>query len=518
MTPFLRRIRHCVEAHPVLTLFFSCVLALPVSGVLAGLQASSWRTQHAAQAIAVMREELRARTQNMAEKVDFKFETMHSLAALLAGGSGLAGALLDPDKLPEVSLRLQSIASTLRLHRALLINGRGVCVASNEENAADNLIGIDLHDREYVARALLGEHLTQFVVGRVSSVPGFHFSSPVLLRGKIVGVLALKMDLRTLADQLSLPSGIIADSMGVVVLSADHKRLLMAMPEAPALALDEEQCRRRYKRDRLEPLSLRTVQVFGQEAFLIGDEDTPSLVHVARVPREHLTAYGFQSLGPLMQETDKLFIQRATWFFVAIYLACCLLLGSLVYGIRDRSQRRALRALNLELAEQAQRDPLTGCYNRRPFTEIIQRESLRSARTGQPFTLAFIDLDRFKTVNDTHGHPVGDAVLVQVTEIIRRELRQVDTLARLGGDEFALLLPGADAQTAADVLRRVVERFQNTPLDTAIGQLWQTLSIGAVSSTGELTPQQMTDAADKALYESKRRGRNQVVVHRPDED
>ena len=138
---------------------------------------------------------------------------MHNLTDLLAGDATLVDALRTPGDLRAADRRLQAIAGTLRLHRVLLMNRQGVCVASNEENPVANLIGVDLADRDYVARALKGERLSQFVVGRVSSVPGFHFAAPVVRNGRVLGVLALKMDLRALAGPLSLSSVIIADAM-----------------------------------------------------------------------------------------------------------------------------------------------------------------------------------------------------------------------------------------------------------------------------------------------------------------
>jgi len=517
MTTFFKHMRSYIEGHFAFVLFLCGILALPTAGVLANVHASQWRQRHVRTVFAATMEELQARTHSIAEEVSFKFATMRNMSSLLAEDPFLTSALQEPGAQPAARRRLKSIAATLGLSRVVLVNRDGICIASDESVQEPNLIGMNLGDRSYVVHSLRGERNMQLVVGRVSGEPGFHFSSPVVRHDKVAGVLSLKMGLKPLADQISLPTGVIVDAMGVVVLSTGLDYLLSAIPGAPALTLTKQQCRLLYRRDSLEKLFMHPVSVFGQEAFHIGGDAHPSLRYVTRVPEESLTVYGFHNLKNILEETDRLFLQRATWFFLSIYLASCLFLGSLVYGIRDRSQRRALKALNLELAEQAQHDALTCCYNRRPFGELIEREVARSARSREPFALAILDLDHFKEVNDTHGHMVGDAVLVQMAEAVRRELRQVDTIARMGGDEFAVLLPGADAQTAADVMRRVVERFKNVALDTSIGPLWQTLSVGIAASRGEMTPRQMTEAADKALYESKRRGRNQVFVHQPDE-
>jgi len=515
MPSFFSCLRRQVEEHPLLAFCLLFALALPAAGTLSGIQAAQWREDHAQAAIAAKVAELCDNTHNVAEKVSMTFRNLHDLTALLATGPTMSKALRDPAQRPAASARFQTIGRTLHLHRVLLVDSTGVCVVSNEADPATNLLGVFLLDREYVYRALQGESFAQLVVGRVSSVPGFHFSTPVMQNGKVLGVLALKMNLETLGKQVAMTSGVIADAMGVVVIAPTPDRLLMAMPGATALSFDAVKSERRYKRSRLTPLRMERVMIYGHEAFRLDGEEAPSLVCVERVPGESLTVYGFSSLKSVLEETETLYTQRLGWYFLATALFLGIVAGGLVHVIRDRSQRRALEALNQELARQARRDPLTRCYNRRSFDEALEREGLRSARTGEPFALALIDLDRFKEVNDTHGHTMGDAVLVQVAEVIRNELRQVDSVARIGGDEFAALLPGADAQTAAEIMRRLVERFAASPLQTPIGSFRQTISVGICSSKGDMTSLQMTVAADLALYEAKRLGRNQVAVHQP---
>jgi len=515
MPPFSNSLRRHVEEYPLLAFCLLFALALPVAGALAGIQAAQWRDEHAQAAIAAKAADLGEGTHGVAEKVSMTFRNLHDLTTLIASGPNLPAALRDPSQRQALSGRFQTIARTLHLHRALLMDKSGVCIASNESDPSMNLLGISLLDREYVYRAMQGESFAQLVVGRVSSVPGFHFSTPVMQNGKVLGVLALKMNLETLGKQVAMSSGVISDALGVVVIASNPDRLLMAMPGSPVLAFDEAKSLRRYKRPRLAPLRMERVTVYGQEAFRLDGEETPTLVRVERVPDENLTVYGFSSLKGVLEETEMLYTQRLGWYFLATALFLGIVAGGLVHVIRDRSQRRALEALNQELARQARRDPLTHCYNRRSFDEVLEREGLRSARNGEPFSLALIDLDRFKEVNDTYGHTVGDAVLVQVADVIRGELRQVDSVARIGGDEFAALMPGADAQAAVEIMRRLVERFQASPLQTSLGPFSQTISVGISSSKGDMTSLQMTEAADRALYESKRLGRNQVAVHQP---
>ncbi|HEY8822923.1 MAG TPA: sensor domain-containing diguanylate cyclase [Dermatophilaceae bacterium] len=152
------------------------------------------------------------------------------------------------------------------------------------------------------------------------------------------------------------------------------------------------------------------------------------------------------------------------------------------------------------LATQARTDPLTGAANRRSWDEEMDRELARARRTGDPLTVALIDMDHFKAYNDTHGHVAGDVLLRDLVTAIRAELRTGDVIARWGGEEFVLALPGCDleqAQTIASRLLRVVPSGQ-------------TASIGLTQARTQDNPRALIERADRALYSAKDGGRNQV--------
>jgi len=172
----------------------------------------------------------------------------------------------------------------------------------------------------------------------------------------------------------------------------------------------------------------------------------------------------------------------------------------------------ALRGARDEAQRQAATDPLTGIANRRHFVELAERLIAQSMRYGRPCTLLIIDVDRFKTTNDTHGHVTGDAVLRSIVSVLRRTLRESDLLGRLGGDEFAVLLPETSLAMALVTAERLRGAVQNEAAQSEIRDLTLTVSIG-VASLDEVA--RSLDAihrkADAALYEAKRRGRNRVV-------
>ena len=185
---------------------------------------------------------------------------------------------------------------------------------------------------------------------------------------------------------------------------------------------------------------------------------------------------------------------------VALYMA--------FQDITDRKKKE------IQLFNQATRDPLTQCYNRRQFEELSKNEVTRSRRYNHPFCLFMIDADHFKSVNDTHGHAVGDLVLQALADCCRRTLRESDIISRFGGEEFVIMLPESTLENGYRVAERlriniskiIVKNEQNEDVSF-------TVSIGLVPSTVTDNVADMLKMSDEALYEAKEHGRNQVVVY-----
>ena len=167
-----------------------------------------------------------------------------------------------------------------------------------------------------------------------------------------------------------------------------------------------------------------------------------------------------------------------------------------------------LRARNRELEALATMDPLTGLANRRGFDQRLEAEL---ARLGGPLSLAVVDVDYFKTVNDTFGHAVGDEVLVRVAAALGTGRRVADLVARRGGDEFVLLLPGADVRAARSVARRLVEQVRAEDWESLGAGLQVTLSVGVAAAAAGQGADALFAAADAALYLAKEAGRDRVI-------
>jgi two-component system NtrC family sensor kinase len=180
-------------------------------------------------------------------------------------------------------------------------------------------------------------------------------------------------------------------------------------------------------------------------------------------------------------------------------------------------QRRRLEEEVEELAESATLDPLTSLWNRRIFSERLREEFARHVRYGGEMALLMCDIDEFKGINDKHGHVCGDAVLVAVSNTLRAVLRGSDVAARYGGDEFAVVLPATGKTEAFAVAEKLRSAIESTPVriarDGSATTVDVRVSIGVAAAGRQLRePVEVLEAADRALYQAKASGRNQVRI------
>jgi diguanylate cyclase (GGDEF)-like protein len=186
----------------------------------------------------------------------------------------------------------------------------------------------------------------------------------------------------------------------------------------------------------------------------------------------------------------------------------------------DRKNRQ-LEEANRQLRLLSITDGLTGLFNHRHSHELLREEHERCKRNGGSMAVVMLDLDRFKQLNDTHGHPTGDVILSETAKILQESAREVDMIGRYGGEEFIAILPGADENAAAlfaDRVRTTVEEYRYRDDSKEIRM---TVSGGVASSRGDELPQpdELIRLADRALYEAKDSGRNCIVrASRIDDD
>jgi diguanylate cyclase (GGDEF)-like protein len=199
--------------------------------------------------------------------------------------------------------------------------------------------------------------------------------------------------------------------------------------------------------------------------------------------------------------------------YLAITVAIPLLVATPVGFVITRLLHEvdAARAQAIELAY---RDPLTGLLNRRRFAELAQRELDLARRSGVPLSVALLDIDDFKRVNDEHGHAVGDAALQAVARAFSEALRSTDLAARWGGEEFALVLPATDQAHAAEVLQRALAAIRRLHVSGAGGQVVCCTASAGVAQSAERSASldDILSRADVAMYRAKMAGKDRVVA------
>ncbi len=172
---------------------------------------------------------------------------------------------------------------------------------------------------------------------------------------------------------------------------------------------------------------------------------------------------------------------------------------------------QALRCAELERL--ATTDALTRAYNRSFLLPSLSTEMNRARRGGSSMSVLLMDLDHFKSVNDEHGHAVGDQVLCRFVDAVRASTRSFDLLVRRGGEEFELIMPNTGSVEGYRVAERIRNRLAEAPLVVRDGlSVQQTVSIGLATWDGQESPEALDHRADKAMYEAKRRGRNRTVT------
>jgi diguanylate cyclase (GGDEF)-like protein len=179
-----------------------------------------------------------------------------------------------------------------------------------------------------------------------------------------------------------------------------------------------------------------------------------------------------------------------------------------------QTQNKELEKKNRQLRHMASTDMMTGLYNRTRFTEFVEMEAERLKRSEGTSSLIILDLDDFKNVNDSYGHPNGDTVLKLIAGVIKGQIRSTDILCRFGGEEFAVLLPGTTPDGAFNVAEKIRRAIEGCTFTGKLENLKITASLGvtALGNNGATSFNTAYQKADNALYKAKKKGRNRSEI------
>ncbi len=238
--------------------------------------------------------------------------------------------------------------------------------------------------------------------------------------------------------------------------------------------------------------------------IVIDDLATDELL--AGLPRQEEAPFGSICAAPLV------FRDRLLGVLTAAAHGSTVFLPGDVSALSAYAAHASIALSNAHMVERLQRqaaeDPLTGLANQRAFFRNCATEFSRAKRAGGEVSIVMLDLDHFKAINDVHGHPYGDRVLIGVADALRASIRAHDTVGRMGGEEFAVLLPDTDAATAYELADRAREAIAS--VSVAGERLSSSAGVATAVST-DVTPIDLIELADRALYEAKRQGRDRTV-------
>ncbi|RZI85633.1 MAG: GGDEF domain-containing protein [Rubrivivax sp.] len=201
---------------------------------------------------------------------------------------------------------------------------------------------------------------------------------------------------------------------------------------------------------------------------------------------------------------DSEVLSTLRWFNVTVTFSLLFYLSNLYLKLVTRAEKQ-LRLL-------ATTDPLTQLLNRRSFLEVADYELTQRKRHQAPLAFVLADIDHFKSINDQHGHAVGDAVLMAVSRVLNQAVREQDSVARWGGEEFLILMPNATLEAASMVAERLREKISAIEVDVGEQRIKVSMTFGVSSHRLEEPIEAPVSRADSALYKGKARGRNQVVA------
>lgn len=220
--------------------------------------------------------------------------------------------------------------------------------------------------------------------------------------------------------------------------------------------------------------------------------------------QSEITWYEGENLINLVENEINTDLRLFWWMLLLLFISFFALIMVLIY-IKNTVQG--------SLMSLALRDPLTGCFNRNYFNEVFNEQTKLYNRYHHVFSIAILDLDNFKRVNDEFGHDIGDVVLKQFVKIIRSQIRSSDILVRYGGEEFLILFPNTDLKNAKTICDKLILAIDNNE-DFPCGHITTSIGLGAVQYENNQSKDVMKEA-DIALYHAKASGKNQVQIYQP---
>jgi diguanylate cyclase (GGDEF)-like protein len=387
-----------------------------------------------------------------------------------------------------------------------VLDSQGMSVASSNWNKKDSFVGVNFAFRPYFKQAQQDGSAAYFASGMVSHLPGLFIAHRVIVDGQFVGVVVVKVQFEALEARWAQLGGevMVAERHGIVLLTDVPPWRFQTLNDLPDAQRDQLRRSGQYGDAPLTSLFCTTLS---NGAVKVGGATEVSVK--AAIPTTDWTLYLLLPIGSALLAADRSSVGVAV-LVTALLIGVALTVRGWIKNYREMSTR------NEEIRRQAVTDSLTQLPNRRAFAATLERQWRYCGNARLPLAAAMIDVDHFKAYNDFYGHQAGDECLRLIAQVLRESAtRPEDMAARYGGEEFVLLLPGTDlagVQVVAEALRNRLRRLEMAHITSPNGAV-VTVSVGVASlvPADETGAASLIASADKALYQAKRAGRDQVV-------
>jgi diguanylate cyclase (GGDEF)-like protein len=363
-----------------------------------------------------------------------------------------------------------------------------------------------------------------------------HFFTFEIMRIRTLAFINEDIEFRDLAELTSLPIGVIASSSAEEFLRTNFSNLTLKpypngnlMVES-AVSGEVDVFVSDYPTGYYQLISLQSLDRFDTGPTLY---TRPILAATKQGDSALLDRISASTKKPSRHEIERI---RARWlipqepipaWLIPAAATTCVFALLTAIGFHLLSLRRTIKikttaldssvkkleAVNKDLERLARTDPLTDLPNRLAFFDLAPREIERTKRYCRPLSLAILDLDHFKSINDQYGHHAGDTALKHITNTVTQQLRPSDLFARIGGEEFAVVLPETELREAARLLDRILKNIRMTPVPYENKQIAVSFSAGVTGYYDGATLDELIRHADMALYKSKAQGRSRVTLN-----
>ncbi|TVZ37308.1 diguanylate cyclase (GGDEF)-like protein [Alteromonadaceae bacterium 2753L.S.0a.02] len=415
------------------------------------------------------------------------------------------------------------ICQDAELLAVFTLDANGYCIASSDFNLATqdlNCLASNYSSRFYFQSAKDSGQGRQFAVGKRVPIPSFFFATRTRINGEFGGTVVTRLDaLKLTSDLRSLPTvSWVIDRRGVVVSSNEDALLFNYLENAHREAPNELILKTVYAQKNLATLPLSRQTDFPQQwpVWLLKNE--PVVLAFSEVGA---TEFQLWHAFPVAEVLAK---HNHAWYLASAIIVLGLLIILLTERMVDFHQRRVaslatLSRVNRSLEDATKQlytiattDHLTQLFTRGYFIQRLEEELKRAKREKTQLALLELDIDDFKSINDTYGHPAGDAAIRHMSDHCRNVVRASDIIGRIGGEEFAIALPNCIENSAMEIAENIRNACATIPLHYQGHEISFTCSVGVTLLGNKTNVEELLNVVDQALYRAKNAGRNKAEL------